>query len=127
MLDSYVCAMYSTNMKKILSAMDTRTRACLLLDFYGQLLTERAREALELHFAEDMSLAEIAEEMGTSRQAVHDRIRRALAALDLYESKLALASRFYRHRQRTAHALALLDAGDLEAAKAQLTQLVAEL
>lgn len=119
--------MYPPGMENSLPAMDTRTRACFLLDFYGQLLSERAREVLEWHFAEDMSLAEIAHDTGTSRQAVHDRIRRALASLENYEKKLSLASRFYQHRQWASRALSLLEAGELQAARIELSRLVSDL
>ncbi|MBT9176099.1 MAG: hypothetical protein DDT20_00401 [Firmicutes bacterium] len=66
----------------------------LLLDFYGGLLTERQLLACRLYFAENLSLGEIASELGISRQAVHDTVRRAEAALLGYEEKLGLVARF---------------------------------
>ena len=114
-------------MEKPLADLDPHTRMCLLLDFYGQMLSDRARETLELHFAEDMSLSEIADDTGVSRQAVHDRIRRAQTALEALESKLGLASRFGRHRQWASEALAALDADDRDTARRILLQLAEEL
>ena len=65
-----------------------------LLDFYGDVLTERRRDALDFYYNNDMSLSEIAEEMGISRQGVRDLIKKAEEELFFYEEKLGLAKRF---------------------------------
>ena len=65
-----------------------------LLDFYGELLTDKQRECFDLHYNEDLSLSEIAEQSGISRQGVWDNIRRAQAALDEMEEKTGLVRRF---------------------------------
>ena len=70
----------------------------MLFDFYGELLTEKQREYYDLHYNQDLSLAEI----GISRQGVWDNIRRADAALRDAESRLGLVQRFAA--QRTAAA-----------------------
>ncbi|MBQ1411530.1 MAG: DNA-binding protein [Oscillospiraceae bacterium] len=57
----------------------------LLLDCYGELLTQKQRECFDLHCNQDLSLAEIAELMGTSRQGVHDAVTRAETQLLHYE------------------------------------------
>ena len=57
----------------------------LLFDFYGELLTEKQRDCFDLHCNQDLTLAEIAELMGTSRQGVHDAVTRAEAQLLRYE------------------------------------------
>ncbi len=67
---------------------------CMLLDFYGELLTEKQRECFDLHYNEDLSLAEIAEQSGISRQGVWDNIRRAEQALNGIEEKTGLVARF---------------------------------
>lgn len=72
----------------------------LLLDFYGELLTEKQRTACELHWNEDLSLAEIAEQEGLSRQGVWDILRRAEAALRDYEAKTGLVGRFLERREQ---------------------------
>ena len=57
----------------------------LLLDCYGELLTEKQRECFDLYCNQDLTLAEIAELMGTSRQGVHDAVTRAETQLLRYE------------------------------------------
>ena len=74
----------------------------LLLDFYGELLTEKQRRTCELHWNEDLSLAEIAEQGGLSRQGVWDILRRAETALREYESKTGLVGRFLERREQIA-------------------------
>lgn len=74
--------------------MDDIGRKALLFDFYGPLLTEKQREAYDLAIGEDMSLGEIAETTGVSRQAVHDMVRRTGRILEEYEQKLGLAEKF---------------------------------
>lgn len=69
-----------------------------LLDFYGALLTERQRYCMQEHYEHDLSLGEIAEELGISRQAVYDNLQRANQALDDYESKLHLVEQFQRKK-----------------------------
>lgn len=62
----------------------------LLYDLYGPLLSEKKREAFEDYYLSDLSLSEIAERTGTSRQAVRDLISRASAELCVFEEKLSL-------------------------------------
>ncbi|MBQ2735010.1 MAG: DNA-binding protein [Clostridia bacterium] len=66
----------------------------LLLDFYGEVLNEKQREILDLYYNEDLSLAEIAESNGLTRQGVRHVIKKAEEAVTLLESKLGLAQRF---------------------------------
>ncbi len=73
---------------------DSRLMHSMLLDFYGELLTDKQRECYELHYNEDLSLAEIAEQLGISRQGVWDNIRRAETALTEIENKTGLVARF---------------------------------
>ena len=61
-----------------------------LYDAYKLLLTSKQREYMELYFAEDMSLSEIGQELGVSRQAVHDLLHRVEKSLWKYEEKLHL-------------------------------------
>lgn len=70
--------------------LDKLNRTNLLYDIYGSLLTERQREMMRLYYSFNLSLAEIAEERGVSRQAVHDLIQRALASIEDFEEKLGL-------------------------------------
>ena len=64
-----------------------------LLDFYGELLPERKRSVLEMYYNEDYSLAEIAEEIGISRQGVRNIIKKVEEELFFYEEKLGLAKK----------------------------------
>ena len=66
----------------------------LLLDFYGEMLTNKQRDFLDLYYNEDLSLSEIAENEGITRQGVRDSIKRAEVQLFDMESKLKLARRF---------------------------------
>ncbi len=85
-------------------------RMALLFDFYGDLLTERQREFYDLYYNEDLSLAEIAENYGISRQGVRDVIVRAEAAMTEIEDKTHIIRRFQRSQ-------AALDAIDKAADK----------
>lgn len=73
---------------------DGFVRNTMLFDFYGELLTDKQREYYDLHYNEDFSLAEIAEQSGISRQGVWDIIRRAEAAMQAVEDKTGLIRRF---------------------------------
>ena len=75
-------------------------RMTMLFDFYGELLTERQKEFYELYYDEDLSLSEIAENYGISRQGVRDVIVRAEAYMTEIEDKTGLVKRFM---QRTPH------------------------
>jgi len=98
--------------------------ACMLLDFYGQLLTDRMRSILELHFAEDMSLAEIAEQESISRQAVHDAITRGRRSLEEYEAKLGLIQRFMSQKLVIRDAVEALEKNDMKRAHRMLSELM---
>ena len=82
-----------------------------LLDFYGDVLTERRRDALDFYYNDDMSLAEIAEEMGISRQGVRDLIKKAEEELFFYEEKLGLARKFESAQKHAKKALELCESG----------------
>lgn len=66
----------------------------MLFDFYGELLTDKQREYFDLRYNEDLSLGEIAEQSGISRQGVWDIIRRAETAMTEIEEKTGLIRRF---------------------------------
>ena len=68
--------------------------AGVLLDFYGELLTEKQQQALDLYYNEDLSLAEIADEMQVSRQGVRAFIKNGEEHLYEFEQKLGMFGRF---------------------------------
>lgn len=70
----------------------------LLLDCYGELLTERQRNVTELYYCEDLSLSEISEPLGITRQSVRDLIKRSEQLLLHYEEKLGFAERLGKMR-----------------------------
>ena len=64
-----------------------------LLDFYGELLSERKRTVMDMYYNEDLSLAEVAAEIGISRQGARDIIKKSEEELLFFEEKLGLAQR----------------------------------
>lgn len=92
---------------------EERLQRSMLLDFYGEMLTPRQRECYELHFNEDLSLSEIAEQCGISRQGAWDNIRRASDTLEEMENKTGLIRRTLYSRKHLHHLADLL--GLLEA------------
>lgn len=73
--------------------MEDRMRLGLLLDYYGALLTENRRELLEMTLDEDLSLGEISEQKGISRQGVHDALLKGRQQLNETEKKLGFVRR----------------------------------
>lgn len=84
-------------------------RMALLYDFYGDVLTERQKEFYDLYYNEDLSLSEIAENSGITRQGVRDVIVRAEAIMTDLEDKTGLMKRFMLMQQQ---AQAILDAAE---------------
>ena len=86
--------------KVSVKSMEKLVEQGLLYDFYGELLTKHQREIYEDAVYQDMSLSEIAEEHGISRQGVHDLIKRCDKLLLGYEDKLHLVERFSRIKEK---------------------------
>lgn len=84
-------------------------RMTMLFDFYGEVLTPRQKEFFDLYYNEDLSLAEIAENYGISRQGVRDVIVRAEAIITDLEDKTGLMKRFMLMQQQVQ---AILDAAE---------------
>ncbi len=74
--------------------MEKNIEISLLFDFYGQLLKEVQQQAVELYYNDDLSLSEISDQLGITRQGVRDSIKRAEKSLYSFEEKLGLLKRF---------------------------------
>ena len=94
MLDSVIFLLYSSKG----DCMERIVEQGLLYDFYGELLTEHQKKIYEDVVYNDLSLSEIAQENGISRQGVHDMVRRCNHMLTEYENKLHLVERFLKIR-----------------------------
>ena len=83
-----------TNFRGEALLMAKNLEITILMDFYGDMLTAKQREFLDLYYNEDLSLAEIAANVGITRQGVRDAIKRAECQLIEMEERLKLVSRF---------------------------------
>ncbi|MCC2864541.1 YlxM family DNA-binding protein [Anaerovorax odorimutans] len=101
--------------------LDEITQISLLHDFYGQLLTKRQQEVMELYHEENLSLSEIAQEFSISRQGVHDALKNAEKALLDYEQKLRLVEKFQKSRQAIHQIDGIIDEMVAESRDEQLT------
>ena len=79
-----------------------------LYNFYGGLLTERQKKVMEEYFYNDLSLGEIAEENGVTRQAIHDLLKRVEQILERYEARLGLLARNDKDKEALGRAQELL-------------------
>jgi predicted DNA-binding protein YlxM (UPF0122 family) len=95
----------------------------MLLDFYGNLLTDKMRDCLELYLNDDLTLAEIADDAGISRQGAHDTVKRAIAQLHSYEEKLGLVARFSEQKKIVEEAISYIEVKDYDNASRVLEEL----
>ena len=99
--------------------------ASLLYDFYGMLLSEAQREVMSLYHEDNLSLSEIAEELGQSRQAVHYTLKKAEKALEGYEEKLDLIASYDEDRELADEALGLIAGLDADSSsKKRLAEII---
>ena len=96
------------------TVMNKILEQALLYDFYGELLTTHQKEVYEQFILDDLSLSEIAESAGISRQGVHDLIRRCQRALEGYENKLHLVERFLSVKEKVGEIGEILDEWESE-------------
>ncbi|WP_334297181.1 YlxM family DNA-binding protein [Anaerosporobacter faecicola] len=82
--------------------MDKLVELSLLYDFYGELLKENQKSIYEDYILNDLSLSEIAEQQGISRQGVHDVVKRCSNQLINYEEKLHLIEKFQRTKKEVS-------------------------
>ena len=86
--------------------IDKRVKMCLLLDFYGSLLTEKQLQVARKYFEDDASLVEIADEFGISRQAVRDSLIVSEDSLLEFEEKLGLEKRHAELKDKLSEIIA---------------------
>lgn len=96
----YLTAHFSSCMIAKVTVMNKILEQALLYDFYGELLTPHQKEIYEQFVLEDLSLSEIAEGAGISRQGVHDLVKRCQRSLEGYEAKLHLVERFLSVKEK---------------------------
>ena len=102
--------------------------ASMLYDFYGSLLSESQNEIMALYHEDNLSLSEIAEELGQTRQAVHYTLRKAEKALKSYEEKLGLVASYKENRQRAQKAYKIIEsAGMAESYADGLKQIIEQI
>lgn len=103
---------FSGNITKVIT-VDEILEQALLYDFYGELLNSHQKEIYEQFLLEDLSLSEIAETAGISRQGVHDLVKRCQKTLEGYEAKLHLVGRFLSIKEKVREMEKLLDSSEL--------------
>ncbi|MGN0132640.1 MAG: YlxM family DNA-binding protein [Lachnospiraceae bacterium] len=102
----------------------------LLFDFYGELLTEHQQNVYQDAVFNDMSLSEVADNYGISRQGVHDLLKRCDKTMQEYEDKLHLISRFATVKEKLSKIQEITDTledGQLQEGKRQIRHLAAEI
>lgn len=89
--------------------LDERISLSILFDFYGDLLKEQKRQIFEDYVQNDLSLSEIAEYRGITRQGVHDIVKRCTIELREYDDKLKLIEKFQIIRDKLQMVTSILD------------------
>ncbi len=102
----------------------THTDFCLWLDYYGDLLSERQLQVMTYFYADDLSLAEIADLTGLTRQGVHEQVRRGASRLEEFERTLGQAEREGELSRALLHVRCLLSGGETEEALRALDELL---
>ncbi len=88
---------------------DKTVWVALLHDFYGQLLTDKQMDIVDMYYNYDLSLGEISEQQGISRQGVFDALKRAEKTLFEYEEKLGLVKRFLAQKESLKELMEMLN------------------
>ena len=109
------------------SSLDNLYEMSLLADFYGALLSERQQDVLRLYHEENCSLQEIAEELGISRQGVHEALKKAEKTLRDYEEKLGLYKKSEKLKKKIGNTAAKLEKLNKEIKSDELSECIEEL
>ena len=111
--------------ERLCKMFEKNLRLACLLDFYGEVLSERKQSVLSLYYNEDLSLAEIAEEIGISRQGVRELIKKAEEELIFFEEKLGLEKKFNEALSQSQKIFSLMESESTSAAlKSEMRTLV---
>lgn len=97
-----------------------------LLDFYSGVLTQKQRDVLELYYGSDLTLEEIAQNCGISKQAVHDSVKSAEGKMNRLEEKLGLLNRRSLLERKLKQILKNLKQGEVSAAEELLREIINE-
>lgn len=81
----------------------------LLYDFYGELLTDKQKDIVDMYYNNDFTLSEISEQIGISRQGVYDALKRAENILEDYEKKLGLVEKLLQQKSLLKKISSMLD------------------
>ncbi len=81
----------------------------LLYDYYGELLTEKQKDIIDMYYNNDLTISEISEQVGISRQGVYDALKRAENTLENYERKLGLVEKFLQQKSLLTKIRLILD------------------
>ena len=118
----------------MVNSMEEIVELSLLFDFYGEMLGDHKKQIFEDYVLNDLSLAEIADEEGISRQGVHDIVKRCTKQLKEYEAALHLVEKFQNMKKKLTEVSELLSIEvsnnsnqNLEKAKSILTEVMTEL
>ena len=118
----------------MVNSMEEIVELSLLFDFYGEMLGDHKKQIFEDYVLNDLSLAEIADEEGISRQGVHDIVKRCSKQLKDYEATLHLVEKFQNMKKKLTEVSELLSIEvsnnsnqNLEKAKSILTEVMTEL
>jgi len=84
---------------QVIFVLKKTIKITMLFDFYGSMLTEKQQQIIKSYFYNDLSLAEIADNIGISRQGVYDHLHRSEESLEDYEAKLGLLKKYNRIRE----------------------------
>lgn len=102
--------------------LEKKQRVNLLMDCYEELLTDKQRVYLDFYYNQDLSLGEIADEFGVSRNAVFDNLKKAVHSLEKYETKLGLLQK-HIERQKLIDQIEGLENKDTSSMDAYLKML----
>lgn len=109
----------------IFNILDRKYELSLLFDYYGSLLKDNHQEIFRSYVYDDMSLSEIADELGITRQGVHDSIKRSTKHLQEYEQKLSLISNKQKIKSSSDNIINMLKESNVD--NKLITKIVCEL